>query len=258
MKLYGKFFMIHLKSQMQYKTSFILLVIGNMLTSFTAFLAVYFLFTQINQVEGFTFSEVLICFSTILMAFSVAECFARGFDQFPSMISNGEFDRTLVRPRNEIFLVLASKMDFKRVGRFIQSVIMLICAVITCGIIWSIDKIITLVLMILCGSIIFAGLFLVYASFTFFTVEGLEFMNILTDGGREFGKYPYSIYGEKLLKFFTFVVPLALVQYYPLLYLLDRTGNKLYMLLPLIGTLFIIPCYGFWRFGLRRYKSTGS
>lgn len=258
MKLYGKFFMIHLKSQMQYKTSFILLMIGNVLASFTAFLSVYFLFTHINQVEGFTFNQILICFSTVLMAYTITECFARGFDQFSSMISDGEFDRVLVRPRNEIFLVLASKIELNRIGRFAQSVIMLVYAVNTCGIIWSPDKIITLILMIFCGSIIFGGLFLVYASFTFFTVEGLEFMNILTDGGREFGKYPFSIYGREILKFFTFVVPFALVQYYPLLYLLDRTDNRLYMLLPLLGALFIIPCYCFWKFGLRRYKSTGS
>lgn len=259
MKLYGKFFIIHLKSQMQYRTSFVLLLIGNTLSSFTAFLGLYFIFTGINQVDGFTFDQILICFAAILMAFSIAECFARGFDQFSAqMLSNGEFDRVLVRPRNEIFLVLASKIEFNRIGRFIQAAIILIYAVNTCGIHWSADKIMTLVLMILCGSVIFAGLFLVYASFTFFTVEGLEFMNILTDGGREFGKYPFSVYGKHVLKFLTFVVPLALVQYYPLLYLLDRSRSIIYMLLPLIGSLFIIPCYGFWRFGLRHYKSTGS
>ena len=47
-------------------------------------------------------------------------------------------------------------------------------------------------------------------------------MNVLTDGGREFGTYPYSIYGDGILKFLTYVIPLALFQYYPLLYLLDK------------------------------------
>jgi ABC-2 type transport system permease protein len=112
--------------------------------------------------------------------------------------------------------------------------------------------------MVICGSVIISGLFLIYAGFTFFTIEGLEFMNILTDGGREFGRYPYSIYGREILKFLTYVIPLALYQYYPLLYLLDKSGNMLYIFYPLIGTLFIIPCYIFWRFGLNRYKSTGS
>jgi ABC-2 type transport system permease protein len=83
-------------------------------------------------------------------------------------------------------------------------------------------------------------------------------MNILTHGGREFGRYPYAIYGQGILKFVTYVIPLALVQYYPLLYLTDREDSPLYMLAPLPAFLFLIPCYVFWKFGLSRYKSTGS
>lgn len=107
MGLYLKYFTIHLKSQMQYKTSFFLTVIGQLLTSFSVFLGIYFMFERFNQVEGFSFEEVLLCFAVVLMAFSLAECFARGFDTFPSMIGNGEFDRIMVRPRNEVFQILA-------------------------------------------------------------------------------------------------------------------------------------------------------
>jgi len=83
-------------------------------------------------------------------------------------------------------------------------------------------------------------------------------MNIFTDGGREFGRYPFSIYGKNVLTFLTFVVTLASFQYYPLLYLLDREQSKFYMFMPLIGLLFIVPSYAFFRIGLRHYKSTRS
>jgi ABC-2 type transport system permease protein len=112
--------------------------------------------------------------------------------------------------------------------------------------------------MVLCGSIVFFSLFLIYAAFSFFTIEGLEFMNVFTDGGREFGRYPYSIYGREVLRFFTYVIPLALFQYYPLLYLLGRRTSILYMLMPLLALPFAIPAYAFWRYGLSKYNSTGS
>ena len=83
-------------------------------------------------------------------------------------------------------------------------------------------------------------------------------MNVLTDGGREFGRYPFSIYGKEVLKFVTYVVPLALFQYYPLLYLIGRETSKFYMFMPLLSLLFVFPAYGLWRLGLRNYKSTGS
>lgn len=67
-----------------------------------------------------------------------------------------------------------------------------------------------------------------------------------------------SIYGENILRFLTFVVPLALFQYYPLLYLLDRAQNKFFMFTPWVSLVLLIPGCAFFRFGLRRYKSTGS
>jgi len=112
--------------------------------------------------------------------------------------------------------------------------------------------------MIVGGIAVFSGLFILYAGISFFTIEGLEFMNIFTDGSREFGKYPLSIYGEGILKFYTFVIPIALFQYYPFLYLIGKSSNVWYMFLPLAGFVFIVPCYMFFRFGLRKYKSTGS
>jgi ABC-2 type transport system permease protein len=112
--------------------------------------------------------------------------------------------------------------------------------------------------MIICGAFLFFGLYIVYAAFSFFTIEGLEFMNILTDGGREHGRYPFSIYGDGVLKFLTYVVPLALIQYYPLLYLTGREESILYALTPVFALWFLLPCWGFFKFGMRKYKSTGS
>ena len=72
----------------------------------------------------------------------------------------------------------------------------------------------TLIFMILGGIVLFAGVYLIFAGLCFFTLEGLEFINILTNGMREHGRYPLSIYGKGVLTFCTYIVPYALVQYY--------------------------------------------
>ena len=258
MRLYIKYMAMHMKAQMQYKLSFALTVLGQILVSFTTLLGMWFMLDRFHGVEGFTTAQVLLCFSVILMAYSLAEIFGRGFDLFPRMISNGEFDRALVRPRGLLFQVMSSQMELTRVGRVIQAAAVLIYALPRAGVIWAPDKVLTLALMIICGAVLFFCLFVVYAAFSFFTLEGLEFMNIFTDGGREFGRYPFSVYGRDALRVLTYAVPLALVQYYPLLYLLGRETGMLYMLSPLLALLFAVPAYLLWRFGLCRYKSTGS
>ena len=245
MQLYLKYFSIHLKSVVQYKISFLLTAIGQFLVSFNVFLGVYFMFQRFHIVEGFTYSDILLCFSIVLIEFSLAECFARGFDTFATTIGNGEFDRIMVRPRNEMFQVLGSKIEFTRIGRMFQAIIMFVYGVHNSDVTWSPDKVLTVLFMFVGGTAVFTGIFIIYAAFCFFTIEGLEFMNIFIDGAR-------------VLQICTVLVPYALIQYYPLLYLLGKSRNPGYIFLPLLACFFLIPCYLFWKFGIGHYKSTGS
>ena len=94
MKLYFGYLSMLLKQQMQYKTSFFTTVLGQFLVSFTDFLGVYFLLSRFHSVNGFSLSEILICFSVVLMAFATSECFVRGFDVFQRLIRSGELSIT--------------------------------------------------------------------------------------------------------------------------------------------------------------------
>lgn len=258
MNLYFKYFLMHLKSQMQYKSTFILNVFGRAAMSFANVAGVLFMLVRFYKIEGFTLNQTLLCTSIVTMAFSIVEALARGFDIFPRLLGNGEFDRVLVRPRGIIFQILASNIEFMRLGEFIQAIVVLCYAIFNSEIMWNWDKILTLFLMISCGTVVFLCLYIIQASISFFTTEGLEFMNILTRGGQMFGRYPFSIYGKGVLKFLTYVIPLALFQYYPFLYLTDKSKNMFYMFTPLLSLLFIMPCYLLFRVGLRYHKSTGS
>lgn len=153
---------------MQYKTSFWLTMVGQFLVSFNVFLGIYFMFQRFSNVKGFTYSEVLLCFSITLMEFSLAECVARGFDSFSVIISNGEFDRIMVRPRNEILQVLGSRIELTRIGRIIQAIVMFTYGIAKSGICWSPDRIVTVVFMLMGGTAVFSGVFIVYASICFF------------------------------------------------------------------------------------------
>lgn len=257
-RLYLHYVSINIRCMMQYKTSFFLSAIGQFLVSFTVFLGIFFMFQRFSKVNGFTYSEVLLCFSIILLEFSLAEMVARGFDNFSGMVRSGEFDRILVRPQSDVIQVLGSKFELTRIGKMIQAIVMFIYGIVKSEVAWDFSKIITVIFMIVGGTVVFTALFLIYAALCFFTLEGLEFMNVFTDGAREFGKYPIGIYGEKMLLFTTFFIPYALIQYYPLLYILGHHANPLLIFLPLLACWFLIPALLLWRFGVRHYKSSGS
>ena len=247
-----------LKSQIQYKVSFLLNVLGQFLTAFTSFWGIKFIFVRINGIDDFAYGQVLLCFAVIMMSFSVGEMIGGGLAVFPNLLREGEFDRILVRPRSVTLQLIVPNMDFSRLGLLIQAVIVLCIAVPVSGVEWTVGKAVVFVLMIAGGSVIFFCLFLMIAAAAFFTIGSLDFLNIFTYGMRQFGKYPFSVYGKTALRFLTFVVPLALIQYYPLLYLLDRKDRLAYMVSPILALLFLLPSYLLYRVGLRNYKSTGS
>ncbi len=260
MGLYFRYLQILLKSQMQYRMSFCLLSFGQFFVPFFVFAGLYFLFRRFGAVRGWGFFEVALCFAVIHMAFSVSECCARGFDVFSSLVATGDFDRLLVRPRSTALQVIGSKFEFTRIGRLLQSIAVLIWALLNLPVPWDALKALTLFLMIGSGICIFTGIFILAATLSFWTIQGMEVTNIFTDGGREMAQYPLNIYPKWVARFFTLVVPFGCVNYLPLLFILGKAkGNGIfYMLTPLYGILFIIPCLGVWRFGVRHYRSTGS
>ncbi len=257
MRLYLKFFSIHFRSAMTYRASFFLSCLGHLLITTNVFLSVVFLLDRFTSVGGYTLPQLALCFAVILSATSLAECFGRGFDAFAKILSQAQFDRMMVRPRSLAFQVLCQDMKPTMLARLLQAVILLVWAVNSGAVAWTPAKALVLVLMILCGAALFFGLFLIGAALCFFTMESLEVLNIFTNGPREYGKYPFGIYGRPVLLTLTFLVPLALVQHWPLQYLLGR-GPAWYGVLPVVSLLFLIPCVLLWRLGVRHYRSTGS
>lgn len=257
MKLYLKFLSIHFRSAMTYRTSFFLSCLGQLLITTNVFLSVIFLLDRFESVGGYTLPQLSLCYAVILAGTSLAECFARGIDVFHRLLSDARFDRIMVRPRSLLFQTLCQEMKPTMLARMLQAVVMLVWAIGSGAVDWTLWKAVTLALMILCGAAIFFGLYLVNACVCFFTLEHIESLNIFLDGPREYGKYPFGIYGKPVLVILTFLVPLALVQHWPLQYLFDR-GPAWYGLLPIVSLLFLIPCALLWRLGVRHYRSTGS
>ena len=257
MKLYLKFLSIHMRSSMTYRASFFLSCLGHLLITTNVFLSVAFLLDRFGSIGEYTMPQLSLCYSVILAATSLAECFGRGFDAFTRILSEAQFDRIMLRPRSLFFQVICQDMKPTMLARVLQAAVMLVWGIGAGAVVWTPLKALVLALMILCGAGIFFGLFLVNACICFFTLEHVETLNIFLDGPREYGKYPFGIYGKPVLLVLTFLVPLALVQHWPLQYLFDR-GPAWYGLLPIVSLLFLIPCTLLWRLGVRHYRSTGS
>ena len=258
MKHYFRALSLHLKSELEYRTSFIFSFISQIIVFFSYYFVILSLFTKFSNIKGFTLYEVLLCFSIVQFGFSFNEVFARGLDKFDDLIIQGTFDRILLRPKNIIIQVLYNESDFVKISRIIHASIILVIALINLNIEWNIIKVICLFLMIISGILIFFSIFLLAASYCFITVQGLEVRNLFTDGGKHMAQYPIGIFNKGFIFFFTFIIPYAFVNYYPLLYIIGKSNNIYYAFSPLLLFIYLIPCIIVFYLGVKRYGSVGS
>ena len=134
----------------------------------------------------------------------------------------------------------------------------LIISIAKIDVIWNISKVITLIFMLISSIVIFLGIFILSASYCFLTIKGLEVRNVFTAGGKHMAQYPIGIFKKGFIWFFTFIIPYGFINYYPLLYILDRKSNNLLMFSPLITIIYLIPCIIVFYKGIKKYKSAGS
>ena len=258
MKVYFKTIIMLIKMQLEYRKAFIISVIGSFFVTFCLTAAVYFLFQEFHQIGTWTFYEVAFLFGMVFFNFSLIEMFIRGLDHFENSIKSGEFDRILIRPQSTLIQSSCTEFDFSKIGRVIQCLLVIAISFANTNIDWNVYKVFVF-LMMNCGCfIIFLGIFILKAAFCFWTVDGLEFMNILSEGGKKVAQYPIDIYAKWFRNFFTFIVPFGLINYYPVLYLFGKVDNWYYGLFPILTVVFLIPCIAFWRLGIKHYESTGS
>lgn len=261
--LYLRYIGLSFRSQMQYRASFVMLSFGSFLTTAIQFLGIWALFGRFGSLRGWTLPEVALFYGMVNVAFALAEAIARGFDTFDRMVKSGDFDRLLLRPRSTILQLAGQELQLLRIGRFAQGLIVLLWAALALDIAWTPAKIAFIVAAILGGASIFASLFVLQATLAFWTTETLEIMNTVTYGGVETAQYPLVIYRRWFRRFFTFIVPLACINYFPALAILGRTdplGTPVFFqwAAPAVGIAFLAITLQIWKIGVRHYRSTGS
>ena len=222
MRLYSRYLAISLRAQTEYRLSFLLIALGQLAATGIEFIGIWALFRRFGRLNGWELHEAAVLYGVVHVAFALAESIFRGFDQFAPLLKSGEFDRLLLRPRSTAFQVLARELELGRVGRLLQGALVL-CWGLSClpGGVTLLTGVVT-ISAIVGGIALFGGLFVLQATMAFWTIESLEIWNTLTYGGVETAQYPLSIYHPWFRRLFTFLIPLACINYFPVQIILGR------------------------------------
>jgi ABC-2 type transport system permease protein len=261
--LYLRLVSASLRSQLAYRADFLLGVFGVWFLCLTEAVGLWGLFQRFESVRGWGLAEVGLLYGAVNVTFAIADSMATGFDQFASQVRTAEFDRLLLRPRSPALLLLGQELTLRRVGRLAQGAVVFAWAASELGLDWSPAKLLVLLATLIGGVCLFLALFVLQAAAAFWTQEALEVFNAFSYGGKDAGQYPITLYASWFRKLFTFGVPLSLVTYFPLVFVLGRdeplgSTRLMQACAPLAGPAFLLMALLLFRVGVRRYTSAGS
>ena len=125
LKVYLNISSMTIRSQMEYKFSFVLMSIGHFLITFIEFIGMYALFLRFDQINGWSIYEVACFYGVVNTSFAFAEAIGRGYDTFHTHVRQGTFDRFLLRPRNLSLQIISYEIQLMRIGRLLQGLLVL-------------------------------------------------------------------------------------------------------------------------------------
>ncbi|WP_246470017.1 ABC transporter permease [Streptomyces olivoverticillatus] len=251
------------RSTMAYRTSFVMMALGNFVVTALDFAAILIMFSHIDTLGGFTLAEVAFLYGTTSTSFGLADLVLGNMDRLGRRVRDGTLDTLLVRPAPVLAQVAADRFALRRLGRISQGALLLVWSLVRLDIAWTPVKVLLVPVMLVSGALIFGAVFVAGAAFQFRANDASEVQNAFTYGGTTMLQYPPTVFATDLVRGVTFVIPLAFVNWLPALRILGRENP-----LGLPGWVdFASPAVALaccalaglaWRSGLRGYRSTGS
>jgi viologen exporter family transport system permease protein len=258
---YAQIARLWVRASRAYPVSWALLIVGGFLITGIDFVGIWILFQNVEDLGGFDLHEVAFLYGGTGVAFAVADLFVGRVERLGQLIRLGRLDQMLVRPVPVLVQVCADEFALRRLSRIAQAALVLgwACTHID----WTTSKVVLTVLMLVAATVIFVAVFVGLACIQFWTIDSAEVANAFTYGGNTITSYPLSIFPSELVKAMTFAVPLAFVNWYPSLHILDQPDPLGYpewtqWLSPVVAVVVIALALRVWQAGVRSYRSTGS
>ena len=243
--------------------SFAMTVVASMMASFLDFIELLVIFSLVPALAGWSIAEVSFLYGITSLAFAFCDLFVGQLDSLSRMVRSGTFDAILVRPLGSLGQVVSSDIALRRVGKLVQGTAILTYAIASLDIPWTAGRALMLPVMIASASVIFASIWIAGATIAFWVVDSVEIVNSITYGGNYLTQHPLGVFGPWLRRMMAFVIPLAFVNYFPALYVIDKVDplgypEALRFLSPVVAVACALVARVAWRFAIRRYRSTGS
>lgn len=244
-----KYFVFNLKCSLEYRTSFILQVVGMVInnSSFLFFLSV--LFNNVNNIKGYTFSDIMVLWGLATSTYGFVYIFLGNVGDLSNLIVSGGLDSYLIQPRDVVINSCASRTQMSAWGDLLYGFILFFIS----GSV-TLKGLLLFTLFTITGGLIFFSTLLVANSLSLYLGSIESSKRMIEMFFVTFSTYPKGIFGKYLRMVFYSILPIGFVVYMPAE--IVRNFDFIKMLIVFAATaLYLLIAYGIFYRGLKRYES---
>jgi ABC-2 type transport system permease protein len=260
---YVQYWRINFLTMIEYRANFLMWFAFTIVYHGTAIAALWVALHQFPSMNGWDFRQMTFLYALWMMGHEFHNTFFYTVGEVPVMIREGRFDRFLVRPLDPLFQAMTVPQQIFPDGLFLSLVFFGIATAIS-GVRVDLAFVLYVPLVVVGGALIDFGIQLAIATASFWIIRIDTLRWVVMSLEQDFTRYPISIYTRAVRLFLSFVFPFAFMNYFPATYLLHKTDGALALapaiglLTPVVGAVWFLISYAFWRIGLDHYQGTGS
>ncbi len=257
--LLGEYFLQYLKVRLAYKGDFLISVVSTLVGTAFGLAVVLILFRRVTRLADWSYYEILFLYGFGLIPLSFFNVCSINLYYFgDNYIVQGKFDRVLLRPIHSLFQILFEQFRLESFADAAVGFAVVLYAARKLRLDFGLVDWIAVVLLALCGLLIYVAVFLMLTAVSFWLEDRVGVMppvyNMMA-----FGRYPLKIYHTVIQFLLSWIIPFGFATFYPATHLLRRFEyNNYFYSLPVVTIAFVAMALALWNRGVQNYSSTGS
>ena len=262
-QLYLRLIQVSLLSHMQYRASFIIGTLGLIVWNIVNLGLIGVMVTQFRSLNGWTVWEMVFLYCLWTLGHSLYSLFFSHTNRLEDYLIEGTFDQFLLRPASPLIQVLGRELQYTEIADVLIGLTGLSLAYAQLGLDWDAWKWGFFIIAIISAAVILWAMSVLTACTAFWTGRSRGTFMIVGQFCGLVRQYPVDIFGKAFRVIVTVLIPVAFLNYYPALILLNKldradSGWWLGYMTPLVALLLLGIVSVVWRLALRQYTSSGS
>lgn len=249
LKLLYRYFIFNLKCSLEYRTSFIIQVVGMIINNSSFLFFWWILYSNVNNIGGYTFSDTMILWGLASSTYGFAYILFGNVQELSNTIITGGLDSFIIQPKDIIINCCASRTQISAWGDMIYGYILLVVS----GRVSPLNIGLFTLFVITGGMIYFSSLLIVNSlSLYFGNIEGTK--RIVEMFILAFSTYPEGIFGKYFRGLFYTLIPVGFMSFLPVQ--VFRSFNPINIIIIIAAAIaYVLLSYLVFYTGIKKYES---